>query len=385
MNILILGAGGREHALAWAVKQNPKCDRLIVAPGNAGIAAPAANQAVQVPAAPKGTEWVLWNQTGEAIPAGPLPMPMGKAVPFGSDGFVSWLAWQDGKWQGLPGRSQGVLAYTPAIPAQGTVYLRRSRDGSPESGPVDVRYSRNGNEWQAGCGKWKLAGTVAEGPFVGSVSYDGIELGHYSGMVQQSAGADRWNEVNHVTDVKASESTMGLVLVFTGEFRPDEGDTAQGFRLVQRLVFPAGMDYFAAQTLEVKDLGDKPLALRGLFFRFHGAIGGSAEGDVPADAVPRLWKAAPQNAWFDEQANAFFGATAPTSSQATIRFWLNKQGGQHPDAKIEYEQEIAPGASFVPPEPAVVYGFAGKGTDWQSVAARVAARQALYRPTEIQP
>jgi phosphoribosylamine---glycine ligase len=38
MNILILGSGGREHALAWAVQQNPKCDRLIVAPGNAGIA-----------------------------------------------------------------------------------------------------------------------------------------------------------------------------------------------------------------------------------------------------------------------------------------------------------------------------------------------------------
>ena len=39
MNILILGGGGREHSLAWAVKQNPKCDKLIVAPGNAGIAA----------------------------------------------------------------------------------------------------------------------------------------------------------------------------------------------------------------------------------------------------------------------------------------------------------------------------------------------------------
>ena len=38
MNILILGGGGREHALAWAIRQNPKCDRLIVAPGNAGIA-----------------------------------------------------------------------------------------------------------------------------------------------------------------------------------------------------------------------------------------------------------------------------------------------------------------------------------------------------------
>lgn len=38
MNILILGSGGREHSLAWAVAQNPKCDRLIVAPGNAGMA-----------------------------------------------------------------------------------------------------------------------------------------------------------------------------------------------------------------------------------------------------------------------------------------------------------------------------------------------------------
>ena len=38
MNILIPRSGRREHALAWAVKQNPKCDRLIVAPGNAGIA-----------------------------------------------------------------------------------------------------------------------------------------------------------------------------------------------------------------------------------------------------------------------------------------------------------------------------------------------------------
>lgn len=38
MNILVLGSGGREHSLAWAIKQNPKCDRLICAPGNAGMA-----------------------------------------------------------------------------------------------------------------------------------------------------------------------------------------------------------------------------------------------------------------------------------------------------------------------------------------------------------
>lgn len=36
MNILILGSGGREHALAWKVKQSPKCDNLFIGPGNAG-------------------------------------------------------------------------------------------------------------------------------------------------------------------------------------------------------------------------------------------------------------------------------------------------------------------------------------------------------------
>ena len=48
MNILVLGGGGREHALAWAIRQNPKCDRLIVAPGNAGTASLARNAALDI-------------------------------------------------------------------------------------------------------------------------------------------------------------------------------------------------------------------------------------------------------------------------------------------------------------------------------------------------
>ena len=36
MNILLLGSGGREHALAWKIAQSPKVDKLYIAPGNAG-------------------------------------------------------------------------------------------------------------------------------------------------------------------------------------------------------------------------------------------------------------------------------------------------------------------------------------------------------------
>jgi len=38
MNILLIGSGGREHALAWSISASPLCDRLFVAPGNPGTA-----------------------------------------------------------------------------------------------------------------------------------------------------------------------------------------------------------------------------------------------------------------------------------------------------------------------------------------------------------
>ena len=38
MKILIVGGGGREHAIAWKVSQSPRVEKLYCAPGNAGIA-----------------------------------------------------------------------------------------------------------------------------------------------------------------------------------------------------------------------------------------------------------------------------------------------------------------------------------------------------------
>ena len=48
MKILLLGSGGREHALAWKMLQSPKCKQLFVAPGNAGTAEIATNVEISV-------------------------------------------------------------------------------------------------------------------------------------------------------------------------------------------------------------------------------------------------------------------------------------------------------------------------------------------------
>jgi len=48
MNILIIGSGGREHALAWKIAQSPNCTHLFIAPGNPGTALCGINVALQI-------------------------------------------------------------------------------------------------------------------------------------------------------------------------------------------------------------------------------------------------------------------------------------------------------------------------------------------------
>ena len=62
MNILILGSGGREHTLAWKLKQSPKLNQLFVAPGNAGTDAIAKNVAIGVNDFEKIGEFALTEQ-----------------------------------------------------------------------------------------------------------------------------------------------------------------------------------------------------------------------------------------------------------------------------------------------------------------------------------
>ena len=47
MKILLLGSGGREHALAWKIAQSAKCEKLFIAPGNAGTGEVGENVAIK--------------------------------------------------------------------------------------------------------------------------------------------------------------------------------------------------------------------------------------------------------------------------------------------------------------------------------------------------
>jgi phosphoribosylamine--glycine ligase len=85
MKILLLGSGGREHALAWKIAQSAKCDKLFIAPGNAGTANVGENVAIGVNDFDKIKEFTAENNIDMVVVGPEDPLVNGIYDEFKSD------------------------------------------------------------------------------------------------------------------------------------------------------------------------------------------------------------------------------------------------------------------------------------------------------------
>jgi phosphoribosylamine---glycine ligase len=84
MNILLIGSGGREHAMAWKISKSPKCEKLFIAPGNPGTAAHGQNVPIDVLDFPRVGEFVADNNIQMVVVGPEEPLVKGIADYFGS-------------------------------------------------------------------------------------------------------------------------------------------------------------------------------------------------------------------------------------------------------------------------------------------------------------
>ena len=92
MKILLLGSGGREHALAWKIAQSPKVEKLYIAPGNAGTRGAGENVDIKATDFPAIKDFVLKNGV-EMIVVGPEdPLVKGIHDYFAADAATSHIA-----------------------------------------------------------------------------------------------------------------------------------------------------------------------------------------------------------------------------------------------------------------------------------------------------
>lgn len=85
MKILLLGGGGREHALAWKMAQSKKCEKLFIAPGNAGTSKVGENVAIGVDDFDKQKEFVLANGIDMVVVGPEAPLVKGIYDEFKND------------------------------------------------------------------------------------------------------------------------------------------------------------------------------------------------------------------------------------------------------------------------------------------------------------
>src|ERR1700743_1764146 len=77
MKVLIIGNGGREHALAWKIKQSARVERVFVAPGNAGTALGAENVDISATDFPKLIKFAQQNEIGLTVVGPEAPLTAG--------------------------------------------------------------------------------------------------------------------------------------------------------------------------------------------------------------------------------------------------------------------------------------------------------------------
>ncbi|QEH40533.1 phosphoribosylamine--glycine ligase [Chitinophaga sp. XS-30] len=85
MKILLLGSGGREHALAWKIAQSAACEQLYIAPGNAGTAAHGTNVNIAVNDFEQIRSFCIDHQIDMLVPGSEEPLVLGIYDFFKSD------------------------------------------------------------------------------------------------------------------------------------------------------------------------------------------------------------------------------------------------------------------------------------------------------------
>jgi phosphoribosylamine--glycine ligase len=91
MNVLLIGSGGREHALAWKMAQSPRLDRLFIAPGNAGTAQCGINVAIAGDNFPALAQFVRKENIGLVVVGPEDPLVKGIADFFRGEDDLQWV------------------------------------------------------------------------------------------------------------------------------------------------------------------------------------------------------------------------------------------------------------------------------------------------------
>jgi phosphoribosylamine---glycine ligase len=141
MNILLLGSGGREHAIAWKLAQSPLCTGLFIAPGNAGTALCGTNVSLSPLDFPALRSFVLSEDISLVVVGPEEPLVRGIWDFFHQDPALSHVRLIGPSSEGA--RLEGSKAYAKIFMQENNIPTAAYREFSAEERAAGIEYLRN--------------------------------------------------------------------------------------------------------------------------------------------------------------------------------------------------------------------------------------------------
>lgn len=138
MNILLLGSGGREHAIAYKLAQSEKCKKLFIAPGNAGTAKCGTNVSLDIMDFPTVASFVRENEVKMVVVGPEAPLVAGISDYFAADEVLKKVTVVGPSRQGA--MLEGSKDYAKEFMMRHTIPTARYRSFDMESINEGIRF-----------------------------------------------------------------------------------------------------------------------------------------------------------------------------------------------------------------------------------------------------
>jgi hypothetical protein len=213
---------------------------------------------------------------------------------------------------------------------------RRLAPTEPFTPKGEVKIERDGDKLTVDNGVLRLVKDQPDGAAWNRVELAGVTLGKFAPNIHQKMPQDFWNAPQRVTNITASNQVVEMTF---------EHPT---YRAAYRFTIHPGQNWFLSQLLWIENTSAKPWRLVE-YYHYATAKPGAALG---GPGVPDYYL--PFASWLDKSTGKQYGVVSLDPKAFRIDYWLNEHGGQHADARRVVDKELAPGARFAEPQPAII-------------------------------
>jgi len=229
--------------------------------------------------------------------------------------------------------------------------------GSPTA-PVAFHTETNGF-WTLSNAFVRLSGRIGSRYLADEIAFDGLPVGRYGACLQfVKDGANIWRDAVCVTNVSAvTNAATGALSVGIRSLGGDSSGNAAftnaspAFAVTHRLTLAPGSREIRAEIVSLENLGPEALFVKQLFLRPYSL----EEKPVAIPFPPNVWQGPCEAAWRLPNGGAW-GISSRDDSAVRFRFFVDRSGHQHPDARFAPDARAAgftlePGAVWRPSVP----------------------------------